>query len=59
MDNTFEIKRVIFDILDNARTLFNDYYNGFDHSYTEDDKKMIAALISVIENDVNNIKELF
>lgn len=59
MDNTFEIKRMIFDILEQARVLFNDYYNGFDHSYTEDDKKMIAALISVIESDVNNIKELF
>ena len=59
MDNTFEIKRRIFDIFDNARILFNDYYNGFNHNYTEEDKKLIAALISVIEDDIDNIKELF
>lgn len=59
MDNTFEIKRRIFDILDNARILFNDFYNGFNHNYTEEDKKLIAALISVIEDDIDNIKELF
>lgn len=58
MDNTFEIKRRIFNILNNARTLFNDYYNGFNHNYTDEDKKIIAALISIIEDDVDNIKDL-
>lgn len=58
MDNTFEVKRLIFDLFDNARTLFNEYYNGFNHNYTEEDKKIIAALVSLIENDLDNIKEL-
>lgn len=57
MNNTFEIKRNIFDILDNARILFNEYYNGFNHNYTNEDKKIIAALISIIESDIDNIKE--
>lgn len=55
---TIEIKRNIFDILYNVRALFNEYYNGFDHNYTDEDKKCIAAYISLIEYDVNNIKEL-
>lgn len=58
MDNTYEIERNIFDILSNSRILFNDYYNGFNHNYTDEDKEIIAALISVIENDIDNIKEL-
>ena len=58
MDNTFEIKRRIFDILNNARTLFNDYYNGFNHKYTDEDKKIISALISVLEYDIDNIKDM-
>lgn len=58
MENTIDIKRNIFDILDNARTLFNEYYNGFDHNYTDEDKKIISALISVIEHDIDNIKDM-
>jgi ribosomal protein S17E len=58
MENTIDIKRNIFDILDNARTLFNEYYNGFDHDYTDEDKKIISALISLIEYDIDNIKDM-
>ncbi len=55
---SYEVKRLLFDIFENARTLFNDYYNGFMHNYTEEDKKIIGALISVIEGDIDNIKYL-
>lgn len=57
MNNTNEIKRNIFDLFENARVLFNEYYNGFNHNYTEEDKKIIQTLISSIEYDLENIKE--
>jgi len=55
---SYEVKRLLFDIFENARTLFNDYYNGFTHNYTEEDKEIISSLISVIENDIDNIKDI-
>lgn len=58
MENSLEIKRNIFDLFENARTLFNEYYNGFNHNYTDEDKKIISALISLIENDLDNIKDM-
>ena len=57
MENTFEAKRRIFDLFDNARVLFNDYYNGFNHNYTKEDKKVILGLITMIDDDLDNIKE--
>jgi len=57
MENTFEVKRRIFDIFENARVLFNDYYNGFNHNYTDEDKKIIRALMNLIEDDIDNIRE--
>ena len=58
MDNTFEIKRRIFNLFENVRALFNDYYNGFYHNYTNEDKKVISGLLNMIENDLDIIKEL-
>lgn len=58
MENTIEVKRNIFDLFNNARVLFNDYYNGFDHNYTDEDKKIILALLNIISDDIDNIKEL-
>ena len=58
MDNTFEIKRNIFAIFENSRLLFNDYYNGFNHNYTNEDKKVILSLLNLISNDIDNVKEL-
>ena len=55
---SYEVKRLLFDIFENARILFNDYYNGFTHNYTEEDKKIIKSLISVIEDDIDNIKDI-
>lgn len=57
--NRLEIQRNIFDIFENARVLFNDYYNGFYHNYTDEDKKIILSLLNMIGNDIDNIKELF
>lgn len=54
---TMNIKREIFDLYDNARVLFNDYYNGFEGSYTIEDIETIKSLLSKIEGNINNIKE--
>ena len=54
---TMNIKREIFDLFDNARVLFNDYYNGFEGSYTIEDIETIKSLLSKIDGNINNIKE--
>lgn len=48
------LKNEIFDIFENARELFNDYYNGKEE-YTQEDYKRI---LEIIENMKNNIKEI-
>lgn len=58
MGDTSEVKRNIFAIFEYARTLFNDYYNGFNHNYTNEDKKVILSLLNLISNDIDNVKEL-
>lgn len=60
MDNnwkTMNIKREIFDLFDYNRQLFNDYYNGFEGSYTEQDIQTISAIINNIEHNIKNIRE--
>lgn len=54
---TMNVKREIFDLFDNARVLFNDYYNGFEGSYTIEDIETIKSLLSKIEGNIKNIKE--
>lgn len=58
MQNTTDIKRNIFDLFSFARILFNEYYNGFDQDYRNDDRNVIQSLINQIEKDIENIKEL-
>ena len=48
------LKNEIFDIFENARELFNDYYNGKEE-YTQEDYKKI---LEIIENMKNSIKEI-
>lgn len=57
MRNDLEIKREIFDLYENARSLFNDFYNGHEGTYTEHDISSIETIISFIENNIDNIKE--
>lgn len=58
MQNTTDIKRNIFDLFLFARILFNEYYDGFDQDYRNDDRNVIQSLINQIEKDIENIKEL-
>ena len=57
MRNNLEIKRNIFDLYDNARVLFNDFYNGYEGTYSDEDLELLKDLINRIEYDVKNIKE--
>lgn len=51
----YELKREIFDLYDNARVLFNDYYNGKEN-YSEEDFNEIIKLISEIEEHIKEVK---
>lgn len=60
MDNnwkTTNIKREIFQMFDYGIRLFNDYYNGFEGAYKEEDIQKISELINDIEYSIKNIKE--
>lgn len=46
--NKLQLKNEIFDLFENARELFNDYYNGKEE-YTDEDIKRIREIIQRIE----------
>lgn len=54
--NKLYFKSEIFDLFENARELFNDYYNG-KSSYSESDLYEISYLIAKMEENIKNIKE--
>ena len=54
--NKLYLKSEIFDVFENARILFNDYYNG-KADYTDDDLYEISYLIAKMEENIKNIKE--
>lgn len=51
----FNLKREIFDLFENARILFNNYYNGKE-DYLEIDIKKIYDLILKVQENINNIE---
>ncbi len=53
--NELYLKNEIFDLFENARVLFNEYYNGKDN-YNKDDLKAIFDLMLKIENNVYEVK---
>lgn len=53
----FELKREIFDLFENARILFNDYYNGKEE-YSEKDIIKIYDLILKVQDNVSNIESV-
>ena len=53
--NELYVKNEIFDLYENARILFNDYYNGKD-KYNEEDIKNIYDLILKIIDNINDIE---
>ena len=58
MDNwkTMQIKRIIFDLFDYARILFNDFYR-LERDFNEEDIKRLRELIKIIDYDAREIKE--
>ncbi len=54
--DTFQLKRVLFDLFDNAREIFNNYYR-LDRNFTEEDLIIIKKYIKLIENNIEEIKE--
>ena len=56
--NMLYCKNLIFDVFENARVLFNDYYNGFDKDkFNEKDIESIIVSLNNIEKDIKQIKE--
>lgn len=54
--NKYYLKNLIFDVFENARILFNDYYNGKE-DYSDEDLEKIKVLLKAIEQDIKNIDE--
>ena len=54
--NNLEIKRIIFDLFDYSRELYNVFYRT-DKEYTEEDLQVIEDNINIMENKIKEIKE--
>jgi hypothetical protein len=54
---TMKTKRIIFDLFDYARILWNDFYR-LDRDFNEEDVKRLKELIKLIEHDTKEIKEM-
>lgn len=55
--NKLYFKSEIFDLFENARELFNDYYNGKEE-YTNKDISEINKLIWNIQNNIDEISSM-
>ena len=55
--NELDLKREIFDLFENARVLFNEYYNGKE-DYSEKDIAKIYDLILKVQDNVSNIESI-
>lgn len=51
------LKQVIFHIFEIARMLFNNYYNGHDGNFTEEEKEKILFLVNELETLIKEIKD--
>lgn len=52
-----DLKRDIFGLYENARVLFNDYYNGFDGEYSKKDIKRMFVMFDNIEDYMKDFRE--
>ena len=55
--NSMQLKRELFDLFENARILFNDYYR-IDRDFNEEDLKAIEKLMELVDYDSKEIKEM-
>lgn len=53
--NKYWFRNLIFDIFENARVLFNDYYNGKEN-YTDEDIEKIKELLEKTKEDIKQIE---
>ena len=53
---TMQTKRIIFDLFDYARMLWNDFYR-LDRNFTKEDIKRLKEIVKIMEHDLREIKE--
>ena len=52
-----ELKRTIFNIFETTRQLFNNYYNGHDDNFTDEELNEIFNKITELEEQLNELKQ--
>lgn len=55
--NNLNLKHEIFDIFENARILFNDYYND-KNEYQEKDIRAIYDLVMSLQMNIDEVKDM-
>ena len=52
-----ELKRNIFNIFETTRTLFNNYYNGHDNNFTNEELNEILDKTTELEEQLKELKQ--
>ena len=52
-----ELKRNIFNIFETTRRLFNEYYNGHDNNFTDEELNEILDKITELEEQLKELKQ--
>lgn len=52
-----ELKRTIFNIFETTRQLFNNYYNGHDDHFTNEELNKISNKITELEKQLKELKQ--
>ena len=55
--DTMQLKRELFDLFDNSRILYNDFYR-IQRNFNEDDLKTIEKIMELIEHNTKEVKEI-
>ena len=54
-----ELKRNIFNIFETTRQLFNEYYNGHDNNFTDEEINEISNKITELEEQLKELKQAY
>lgn len=52
-----ELKRTIFNIFETTRQLFNNYYNGHENDFTDEEINEISNKITELEEQLKELKQ--
>ena len=52
-----ELKRAIFNIFEITRQLFNNYYNGHDNNFTDEELNELLDKITELEEQLKELKQ--